>query len=258
MNWKCLRSTRRDISLRVACSKGTYIRTLCADIGAALGVGGHLHLGTNSRWAADSGSGVDHRCVIARHHARSLADDLWSLDEILGALPAFVVDHQTADRVRHGVPVAYSSIVSPQAEEVGANGRTPVRIHDQGGRLLAVGGHLRPRLIGLQLRKCSSISQDWTQKKERTHMALLKAAKAELIKEYRQHDTDSGSPEVQIAVLTNRISYLTDHFKLHKKDHHSRRGLLQLVGRRRRLLDYLRDIDDARYRAVIERLGIRK
>ena len=89
-------------------------------------------------------------------------------------------------------------------------------------------------------------------------MALLKDAKAELIKQYRQHDTDSGSPEVQIAVLTNRITYLTEHCKLHKKVHHSRRGLLQLVGRRRRLLDYLRDIDDARYRAVIERLGIRK
>ncbi len=89
-------------------------------------------------------------------------------------------------------------------------------------------------------------------------MALLKEAKAELIKQYRQHDTDSGSPEVQIAVLSNRISYLPEHFKTHKKDHHSRRGLLQLVGRRRRLLDYLRGIDDARYRAVIERLGIRK
>ncbi len=89
-------------------------------------------------------------------------------------------------------------------------------------------------------------------------MALLKEAKAVLIKEYRQHETDSGSPEVQIAVLTNRITYLTEHFKTHKKDHHSRRGLLQLVGRRRRLLDYLRGIDDARYRAIIERLGIRK
>ncbi len=89
-------------------------------------------------------------------------------------------------------------------------------------------------------------------------MALLKEAKAELIKQYRQHDGDSGSPEVQIAVLTNRITYLTEHFKLHKKDHHSRRGLLTLVGRRRRLLDYLRDIDDARYRAIIDRLGIRK
>jgi small subunit ribosomal protein S15 len=89
-------------------------------------------------------------------------------------------------------------------------------------------------------------------------MALLKEAKAELIKQHRHHDTDSGSPEVQIAVLTNRITYLTEHFKTHKKDHHSRRGLLQLVGRRRRLLDYLRGIDDARYRAIIDRLGIRK
>jgi len=89
-------------------------------------------------------------------------------------------------------------------------------------------------------------------------MALLKEAKTELITRYRQHDRDSGSPEVQIAVLTNRITYLTEHFKFHKKDHHSRRGLLALVGRRRRLLDYLRDLDDARYRAVIDRLGIRK
>jgi len=89
-------------------------------------------------------------------------------------------------------------------------------------------------------------------------MALLKEAKAELIKQYRQHETDSGSPEVQIAVLTDRITYLTEHFKLHKKDNHSRRGLLLLVGRRRRLLDYLRGVSDTRYRAVIERLGIRK
>ena len=89
-------------------------------------------------------------------------------------------------------------------------------------------------------------------------MALLKPAKTEIIKQYRQHDHDSGSPEIQIAVLTNRITYLTEHFKLHKKDHPSRRGLLQLVGRRRRLLDYLRDVNDARYRAVIDRLGIRK
>ena len=89
-------------------------------------------------------------------------------------------------------------------------------------------------------------------------MALLKEAKADLIKQYRQHEGDSGSPEVQIAVLTNRITYLTEHFKLHKKDHHSRRGLLTLVGRRRRLLDYLRDVSEARYRAIIDRLGIRK
>ncbi len=89
-------------------------------------------------------------------------------------------------------------------------------------------------------------------------MALTKEAKTEVIQGYRRHGTDTGSPEVQIAVLTNRITYLTEHFKLHKKDHHSRRGLLELVGRRRRLLDYLRGVDNGRYRAVLERLGIRK
>lgn len=89
-------------------------------------------------------------------------------------------------------------------------------------------------------------------------MALVKEAKTEVVQQYRRHEGDTGSPEVQIAILTNRIAYLTEHFKLHKKDHHSRRGLLQLVGRRRRLLDYLRGVDDGRYRAVLERLGIRK
>jgi small subunit ribosomal protein S15 len=89
-------------------------------------------------------------------------------------------------------------------------------------------------------------------------MALASEVKKELVSQYRKHDGDTGSPEVQIAILTNRIAYLTEHFKLHKKDHHSRRGLLQLVGRRRRLLDYLRKVDLERYRAVLDRLGIRK
>jgi small subunit ribosomal protein S15 len=89
-------------------------------------------------------------------------------------------------------------------------------------------------------------------------MALTKEAKTTTIEQYRQREGDTGSPEVQIAILTNRIGYLTEHFRFHKKDHHSRRGLLQLVGRRRRLLDYLRRVDSGRYRAVLERLGIRK
>jgi small subunit ribosomal protein S15 len=89
-------------------------------------------------------------------------------------------------------------------------------------------------------------------------MVLTKELKSDVIKQNRKHDGDTGSPEVQIAVLTNRITYLTEHFKSHQKDHHSRRGLLQLVGRRRRLLDYLRRVDVERYRAVLDRLGIRK
>jgi len=89
-------------------------------------------------------------------------------------------------------------------------------------------------------------------------LTTSKQQKNDLISEYRVHDTDTGSPEVQIALLSNRITYLTEHFKAHAKDHHSRRGLLKLVGRRRRLLDYLKKTDNERYRTVIDKLGIRK
>ena len=89
-------------------------------------------------------------------------------------------------------------------------------------------------------------------------MAQTSEVKQRVIQEYRVHETDTGSPEVQVALLTQRISELTEHFKTHSKDHHSRRGLLKLVGRRRRLLDYLKGQDLERYRATIERLGLRK
>ena len=79
-----------------------------------------------------------------------------------------------------------------------------------------------------------------------------------IISQYKLHEKDTGSPEVQIALLSARIEYLTEHFKVHKKDHHSRRGLLKLVGQRRRLLDYVKKKDVERYRAVIQRLGLRK
>ena len=79
----------------------------------------------------------------------------------------------------------------------------------------------------------------------------------EIISEFGQHDSDTGSPEVQVALLTRRIEYLTEHFKTYKKDFHSRRGLLRLVGRRRRLLDYLKNKNIVRYRQLVERLGLR-
>jgi small subunit ribosomal protein S15 len=82
--------------------------------------------------------------------------------------------------------------------------------------------------------------------------------KTELIESYRTHDSDTGSPEVQIAILTKRIEHLTEHFKVHAKDHHSRQGLLKMVGRRRRLLDYLKRKDFDRYQQIIGRLGLRK
>ena len=89
-------------------------------------------------------------------------------------------------------------------------------------------------------------------------MALPKDEKLKIISEYRLHDKDSGSPEVQVALLTTKITQLTEHFKSHKTDHHSRRGLLRMVGQRRRLLNYLKDTEVERYREIIKRLGIRR
>lgn len=89
-------------------------------------------------------------------------------------------------------------------------------------------------------------------------MAVVQERTQELVQSYRRHTTDTGSPEVQVALLTDRITYLTAHFKTHRSDHHSRRGLLKLVGQRRRMLDYLRGCDFQRYKSVIERLGLRK
>ena len=89
-------------------------------------------------------------------------------------------------------------------------------------------------------------------------MAQTKQQKQEIIEQYRAHESDSGSAEVQVALLSQRIAELTEHFKTHKQDHHGRRGLLKLVGRRRRLLDYLKSTDIERYRTTIERLGLRR
>ncbi len=89
-------------------------------------------------------------------------------------------------------------------------------------------------------------------------MSLNAEKKAEIVQSYRRSDTDTGSPEVQIALLSTRITHLTQHFVDHKQDHHSRRGLLKLVNQRRKLLDYLKRKDQGRYQTVIERLGIRK
>lgn len=89
-------------------------------------------------------------------------------------------------------------------------------------------------------------------------MAITAEQKTALIEEYATHEGDTGSPEVQVAILTKRIAYLTDHFKTHAKDHHSRRGLLMLVGQRRRLLGYLKRNHPDRYQSLIERLGLRR
>ncbi len=106
----------------------------------------------------------------------------------------------------------------------------------------------------IQIRKILITHKEEAEKK----VVFTTEEKQELIKQFKLHEADTGSPEVQVALLTHRISYLTDHLKTHKKDHHSRRGLLQLVGRRRRLLNYVKNKDVKRYRTIIETLGLRR
>ena len=101
-------------------------------------------------------------------------------------------------------------------------------------------------------------NNDWKISRSAPSSVLAREQKKTIVDTYRTHATDTGSPEVQIAILSERIGQLTDHFKSHKKDHASRRGLLMMVSRRRRLLDYLKKYDSERYKAVIGKLGIRK
>jgi small subunit ribosomal protein S15 len=96
------------------------------------------------------------------------------------------------------------------------------------------------------------------ERKSGEHMGIAQPNRQAVIEQFRVHQTDTGSPEVQVASLSQRIDHLTGHFKIHVKDHHSRRGLLKLVGQRRRLLDYLKKSDFERYQSLIQRLGIRK
>jgi small subunit ribosomal protein S15 len=107
---------------------------------------------------------------------------------------------------------------------------------------------------------CDTPTDSWQAAffKEGGDQMLTLERKQAIINDYRIHEGDTGSPEVQIAILTERINYLTEHLKTHKKDHHSRRGLLKMVGQRRGLLNYLNNKDIGRYRAIIERLGLRK
>jgi small subunit ribosomal protein S15 len=102
------------------------------------------------------------------------------------------------------------------------------------------------------------VLQSARQKRKEESVLQTKEVKEKIIGDYRVHEQDTGSPEVQVALLTSRITELTEHFKTHTKDHHSRRGLLKMVGRRRRLLDYLKKTDSERYRTIIDKLGIRK
>ncbi len=113
---------------------------------------------------------------------------------------------------------------------------------------------------GLTLQNCCYyvILKNILGKKGVRKVGLSKERKQEIIEAFKTHDGDTGSPEVQVAILTERINYLTEHFRIHKKDHHSRRGLLKMVAQRKKLLNYLKKKDQQRYEKLIERLGLRK
>src|SRR5918998_3326832 len=115
-----------------------------------------------------------------------------------------------------------------------------------------------PDMSSAVTRACSRCRSPAEEGRTKPSMPLIKAEKTDIIESYKTHEGDTGSPEVQIAIMTTRISQLTEHLREHKHDHHSRRGLFKLVGKRRRLLVYLQGKDVARYRAVVERLGLRR
>jgi len=124
----------------------------------------------------------------------------------------------------------------------------------------AAGAHWANRFF-TSLRECAKNQVNIKGKREeerRRNMGIAQPQRQGVIEQFRLHQTDTGSPEVQVALLSQRIEHLTEHFKIHLKDHHSRRGLLKLVGQRRRLLDYLKSSDFERYQSLIHRLGIRK
>jgi small subunit ribosomal protein S15 len=126
------------------------------------------------------------------------------------------------------------------------------------GNLINIDAILAAYARSLLNRACFTIMGLPKKIKERIIVVLTKERKTEIIGSYKTHQTDTGSPEVQIAILTERINYLTEHFKSHAKDHHSRRGLLKMVSRRRRLLDFLKEEDGKRYKAILKKLNIRK
>ncbi len=183
---------------------------------------------------------------------------------LLPDLPLATVAPDGLDRLKHGRELAPAHLAGP----VPATARH-CRLVDPDGILMAVGetpGRVfapgRGVDVNCGVSDCAETAYGDLVTTgayvEDSELALTKDRKTEVIGSYRTHESDTGSPEVQVAILSERINYLTEHFKTHAKDHHSRRGLLKLVGQRRRLLDYLKQKDAERYAELIRKLGIRK
>ena len=254
--------------VRVACSTGFYVRSLAHDLGDVLGCGAHLVCAATAgerplhhRPGHRPGSG-------ARRTATAHVAAVVPMADILPELPAVQISEHDVERVRRGLDLPVGATNDPAMARRGlrvrllapdgvARGR---RDADRGNRPFAPG---RRSGVEFPVRVRYYGGLEWGDPPsgpyvEGTGLALTKDRKTEIIGSYKTHDADTGSPEVQVAILSERINYLTEHFKAHAKDHHSRRGLLKLVGQRRRLLDYLKQKDTERYAELIRRLGIRK
>lgn len=267
-----------DVEIEVVCSGGTYIRTLAEDLGRHLGCGAHLAALRRTM----TGAFLLERAVTLDELADLAGDGcvgerVIAMKDIPLGMPSFTVPDREASDIRRGRPLPPGLIppptVSGYAGEFAGHARLTAAMvvcwpSFPGTRTGT------PTIIVVFLRKCAKGCRHPTFPSEfygldesnngcidtegERAVVLTAEDKKDVIGKFKLHDTDTGSPEVQIGLLSNRITYLTEHLKIHKKDHHSRRGLLMLVGKRRRLLNYVRNKDVQRYRTIIQELGLRR
>jgi tRNA pseudouridine55 synthase len=260
------------VVVRLTCSAGFYVRALAHELGCRLGVGGHLQALRRTRsgeFTLEHAVGLE---LVERDRAAAL-DRLIPLERTLEALPAVVLTTDGERRALHGAEIGGADLLRPfssrcrsacacsaaravcWASRSAAAGRVFCIRSWSWGKIASLRAECSPVGVRRSGRKvASALGRSW----RKPSVGLNKERKTKIIDTYKTHEGDTGSPEVQVAILSERISYLTEHFKVHAKDHHSRRGLLQLVGQRRRLLDYLKQKDSERYTDLIRRLGIRK
>ena len=238
------------------CSKGTYVRALARDMGRIIGCFGHIcalrrtlvgPFGEEDMIPLEQ---LEALCNRAASGEGSLADALLPVETALDDIPALAVTRADAARLHRGQAVLLRGRDAPTS-----SGTVYVTV---AGRLLALAEIGNGELIPKRVFNLTGLTASSGRNERVLTMSITAQRKAEVIKANATKAGDTGSPEVQVAILSERISSLTEHFKTHVKDNHSRRGLLKLVSTRRSLLDYLRKTDEARYKALIEKHNIRR
>ena len=238
------------------CGKGTYVRALARDIGRILGAYGHIcalrrtlvgPFGENDMIPLDQ---LEALCDRAASGEGSLADALMPVETALDDIPALAVTRADAARLHRGQAVLLRGRDAPTS-----SGTVYVTV---AGRLLALAEVGNGEIIPKRVFNLTGLTASSGRNDEKLTMSIAAERKAEVIKTNANKAGDTGSPEVQVAILSERINNLTNHFKTHVKDNHSRRGLLKLVSTRRSLLDYIKKKDEARYKALLEKHNIRR